>query len=75
MSDISNVVTQAVAKSFGLNDQDSTESIAVDAAVNQLNTETMSSVYSMRQAAKSDNDDEWAELMLKFGKSLVRNKD
>lgn len=73
MSDISNVVTQAVAKSFGLTEQDTTEKVAVSAAVNQLNTEVMTSVYQIRQAAKADGDDEWAELMLKYGKSLVKN--
>lgn len=73
MSDMSNVVTQAVAKSFGLTENDTTEKVAVSAAVNQLNTEVMTSIYNIRQAAKQDGDDEWAELMLKYGKSLVKN--
>ena len=71
MSDISNVVTQALAKSFGLTDQDTTEQQAVEAAVNQLNKSTLSDIRELRQAAIDDNDNDWAQLMLDFGKSLV----
>lgn len=71
MSDITNIVSQALAKSFGLTEQDTTETQAVEAAVNQLNKSTLSDIRELRQAAREDDDADWAQLMLDFGKSLV----
>lgn len=71
MSDITNIVSQALAKSFGLTEQDTTETRAVEAAVNQLNKSTLTDIRAERQAAREDDDADWAQLMLDFGKSLV----